>query len=150
MVVNDYDLSFMGEFADDSYNAYNVRYDDGQIVRVYENHSLLITQENYDTIIGQSEGNLISAQDFKLMNINQNSFEKLQNQMKPNEIISLEHDYSYFGGDNVVISCDNVTIEGNGHIINGNNLAGLIVSGDNVVLNNITIVNCTAGKGAVH
>ena len=56
--------------------------------------------------------------------------------------VNLEEDYKFEVGDEAVVIHDGMTINGNGHTIFGNN-AGTVfnITGDNVVLKNINIVD---------
>jgi len=58
--------------------------------------------------------------------------------------IELTDDFKYVSGDNdqgIVIAKDNLTINGNGHFIDGDNQAKIFkITGNNIVLKNIIII----------
>ena len=79
------------------------------------------------------------------------SFDDLENDVRnlnPGDIYNVTQDYVFecsgfdFGHEGIVIDADNVTINGNGHVIDGNFKSALFkVTGDNVTIFNLTFVN---------
>lgn len=107
--------------------------------------------DNENNVIMDGESGLSSSND-AVLNSNQKSFYELNKTLHTSIApdIYLEDDYVYSGtGDLQYVQIDHqVTIHGNGHIIDGNNLAGIIrVYSDNVVLENIFFVNGISAKG---
>ena len=81
---------------------------------------------------------------------NNGSFDDLDNEIKnlsPGDIYNMDKDYYYKPGDHtsnygITILVDNITINGNGHIIDGRNQSLLLtVKGKNVKIFNITFTN---------
>ena len=74
---------------------------------------------------------------------NDNSFSALQSLIDGgNATINLDKDYVQYDGEKTIKISRNVTINGNGHSIDANdNIRALLISADNVVLNNITFKN---------
>ena len=81
---------------------------------------------------------------------NNGSFDDLDNEIKnlsPGDIYNMDKDYYYKPGDHtsnygITILVDNITINGNGHIIDGRNQSLLLtVKGKNVKIFNITFMN---------
>ena len=81
-----------------------------------------------------------------------NELNQLISELKPGDTLNLEKDYfslmSYSREQfPIVISVDNITINGNGHIIDGKGLHTFItITGNNVKLNNMTIINSETVK----
>ena len=81
------------------------------------------------------------------MENNASTFDELDslvNNLHPGDVINITKDYYYNGsGANIIrINTDNVTINGNGHIINGmNQFAVFNVTGNNVKIYNLTFIN---------
>ena len=83
---------------------------------------------------------------------NANGYLDLKNDIEmlhTGDTYDLTKDYSFEKWDSRVrfnygidVYCDNVTINGNGHTIDGNNVSSIFnIHGNNVVINNVTIVN---------
>ena len=83
------------------------------------------------------------------------TFEELNNDIAhlfPGDVYNVDRDYVFesgcngpqivFGDHGIDISADNVTINGNGHLIDGNHMTNLFkVTGNNVKIFNLTFVN---------
>ncbi len=69
----------------------------------------------------------------------------------PGNVLDLKHDYTFSKEDDnghVVISKDNFTINGNNHILNGNNQSGILyITGNNVTIKNLVFVKGNAVRG---
>jgi len=92
-----------------------------------------------DTISVSENNNVISA--------GEKTFTDLQDLISgaTGDRIEITDDYKYFDGDEdqgIIISKDNITINGNGHYIDGDNQAKIFkITGHNVILKNIIIKN---------
>ena len=116
------------------------------------NENIEINEEigiNEENTIDLSEENveIESAQNDEILNgTDAGTFTALQNKINAaseNATINLENDYYYQSGDNIPIIVKSVTINGNGHKIDGRYQSGLlkILGRVNVQLNNITFQN---------
>lgn len=81
-----------------------------------------------------------------------NALQDLINDADEKSTVSLERDYFYDGkfddGEYGIIISKPMTINGNGHTINGlSNATGFYVAADNVILNNITVINASSVNG---
>ena len=96
---------------------------------------------------------------FKFDQISPVSFTALQsNVTQATESLTLENDYSYseagdshIGSEGILID-KNLTINGNGHVINGNNRTAFQINNPfaNITFNNITFVNCNIPINAIN
>ena len=96
------------------------------------------------------------------INGNTGNFENLKNeidQLNPGDTLNLKKDYiykindNYDHGDNsaIKILTDNITINGNGHVISANNKAVIFnVLGNNVKIQNVTFINAKFDRGIVN
>ena len=89
----------------------------------------------------------VSAQDINTNNTlnSDDGFEDLDDEIKnltPGDVYSLDKDYDLNGEHTIYINTDNITIDGNGHLINANNHTGSIfnILGNNVVIKNLNII----------
>ena len=72
-------------------------------------------------------------------------------QADADNVIKLEHDYKISGLVTLNNGFDGYTIDGQGHIIDGDNTAGIFtVSGSNIVLKNLIFINANRNYGAVY
>ena len=90
------------------------------------------------------------------------NFENLKNEidnLKPGDTLNLKKDYCYKINDNydrgdnsaIKILTNNITINGNGHVISGDNKAVIFnVLGNNVKIHNVTFINGKFDIGAVN
>ena len=78
------------------------------------------------------------------------SFEDLErdiSNLKPGDVYNIDRDYCFFLNDSnphegIAINVDNITINGNGHVIDGNNqTAFFTINSNNVKIFNLTFVN---------
>ena len=95
------------------------------------------------------------------IDVYEGTFEELQNIINnaaEGSTITLEKDYTFtkgFSTDGIVIG-KSIIIDGNGHTLNGNNIASIFkINSDNVILENINFINGYATKdtqngGAIH
>ena len=96
---------------------------------------------------------------FKFDQISPVSFTALQsNVTQATESLTLENDFSYsevgdshIGSEGILIE-KNLTINGNGHVINGNNHTAFQINNPfaNITFNNITFVNCNIPINAIN
>ena len=79
-----------------------------------------------------------------------NPFDELQDKIKEtNDILILDKDY-LFSGNNTkgILINKSITIDGNGHILDGNHLSGIFnITADNVILKNIVFLNAIGLEG---
>ena len=101
-------------------------------------------------LVAKDTGNkeiLSSNNDSELLSTTTKSYNELNKTINNgNNYIKLDSDYKYTESDNLKIInviTPNITIDGDGHIIDGNNLArGFMVSAKNVTFKNINFINC--------
>ena len=73
---------------------------------------------------------------------NEGSFSELQNLINKSNVVNLTKDYTASESDKRILITGDLTIHGNGHYINGNNITQIFeITGGNIVLNNVVIMN---------
>ena len=102
---------------------------------------ILLTLQGVSAIDNHNSTQELQAGDNELLSANDNSFTTLQSLVDSgNSTINLEKDYIRYDGENTILISKNMTINGNGHIIDANNtIRAFRISADNVILNNVTI-----------
>ena len=102
---------------------------------------ILLTLQGVSAIDNHNSTQELQAGDNELLSANDNSFTTLQSLVDSgNSTINLEKDYIRYDGENNILISKNMTINGNGHIIDANNtIRAFRISADNVILNNVTI-----------
>lgn len=85
-----------------------------------------------------------------------NGLNEAVSKLQPGDTIDLDKDYfvmnSYIvRGEPLIIDVDNITINGNGHIIDGSSLHTFIkITGKNVKINNVTFINSASVTRATY
>ncbi len=112
----------------------------------------LAISDDSDIIAVDNNEEVLSATQKDTLSASQGSFKELSDlidKTKEKGIIKLKKDYKYDDSfTNVGITIDKeITIDGNNHIIDGNNLArAFYITGSNVVIKNIQFKNCFRGN----
>ena len=102
---------------------------------------ILLTLQGVSAIDNDNSTQELQTGDNELLSANDNSFTTLQSLIDSgNATINLEKNYIQYDGENTIEITRNMTINGNGYIIDANNnIQAFMISADNVILNNITI-----------
>lgn len=100
----------------------------------------------------QASSDAIGSDDYsdKLSDGDSGTFTDLKNLINStseNGIIELDNDYIFSEGDSFLSIDKTLTINGNGHTINGNNQSYMQISAKNFILNDLNIINCTHNYG---
>ena len=83
------------------------------------------------------------------------SFTDLKNEINnATDELNLNHDYKFNNGTDenigIFIEKDNFVINGNGHIIDGNDQSRIfIIRGNNITINNLTFINANSDMGSI-
>ena len=108
----------------------------------------ILTVTNSDENLKASENNS------ELLADSPKTFSQLNDliQSSTGSVINLEFDYAYSSADNLrsgILINKSITINGNGHTIDGKNQVGIFwVNASNVVLNDITFINSQSNYGS--
>lgn len=115
------------------------------------NDTQVVNEDNNGIELPATENNLKTADDDTTLKEGESSFADLNNDINGNNdsTITLNKNYKYSDGDanyaNGIQINRPLTINGNGITIDGsNNARAFNIIGDNVIINNITFINCYA------
>lgn len=122
------------------------------IINSEQNTVDLAISDDSDVIAVDNDVEVISATQEDTLSASQGSYKDLSDlieKTKENGILKLKKDYKYddsFSKNGITIN-KAITIDGNGHYIDGNNLArAFYITGKNVVIKNIVFKNCFIGN----
>jgi len=123
------------------------------IINSEQNTVDLAISDDSDVIAVESDDDTLSATQSDTLSPSQGKYQELSDlidKTKENGVIKLKKDYKYDDSfSNVGITIDKaITIDGNGHYVDGNNLArAFYITGKNVTIKNILFKNCFRGNG---
>ena len=108
------------------------------------------TAAGSDALFESKKGNIIRNENNQIIgsNINDDEFTRLFMNLTDNSQLLLEKDYNLTCGP-VYITVSNVIVDAQNHLIDANQLLLFYITGDNVVLKNFRITNCT-GNYAIY
>lgn len=107
-----------------------------------------------DTTGGGSSDTLAAAPE-NVYAVGDGSFSDLKNEIgNATDVLDLSRDYVFNNGTDeskgITITDQNLTINGNGHKIDANNMSRIFIfDGGNVILNNLTLINANRDLGSV-
>lgn len=143
-------ILFVGLLAVSTVSATDNSTDD--IINSEQNTVDLSITDDSDVIAVDNNEDTLSATKEDTLSASQGKYKELSDlidKTKENGVIKLKTDYKYddsFTKDGITIS-KAITIDGNGHSIDGNNLArAFYITGSNVIIKNILFKNCYIGN----
>ena len=103
-----------------------------------------ITTDDSSDVLETAQNDIYTAGD--------DSFTNLTDEIKSKDVVDLTHDYKFNNetddSNGIVIGKDNFVLNGNGRMINGNNLSRIFnITANNVTLSNLILTGGNAEKG---
>ena len=115
------------------------------------------TENSTDDFISADNQDILESTQDDVISVGENpqSFSQLSNEIKNStgNYLELNTDYKFNASTDdpigIFIEIDNFILEGKGHTVDANNQArALIIRGNNITINNLTIINAYANQGS--